>query len=248
MPNHQGPTARLRRTFHYPEEDSTDSQPEALDEQEQEDYINQLVAENAVRDLQFRRFLLAIPLLATIPYIPALVNPSTALLALLSLTSLFSTAYLLHHQPPASSGIPFLDSWARPKTPRPTRPPSLSARDSSGVFDDDDDDQDQDQDDDNVDEAPYVPRGRPRQRRSSFSYVERRSPLETYLPYLNLGLGVILILMAWVIGMKKSEAVWPGMGYLPLAVYSIILLAKMVMGSVDPEKELSSLKYEYKGA
>lgn len=33
MPAYQGTTARLRRTFHYPEEDSTDSQPEALDEQ-----------------------------------------------------------------------------------------------------------------------------------------------------------------------------------------------------------------------
>ena len=33
MPDYQGTTARLRRTFHYPEEDSTDSQPEALDEE-----------------------------------------------------------------------------------------------------------------------------------------------------------------------------------------------------------------------
>ncbi|KAI6756653.1 hypothetical protein HG530_011251 [Fusarium avenaceum] len=180
MPNYQGTTARLRRTFHYPEEDSTDSQPEALDEQEQEDYIAQLAIENAARDVQFRRFLLAIPLLATIPYLPALINPPTSLLALLSLTSLFSTAYLLHHQPPTSSGIPFLDDWARPKTPRPTRPPSLSTRESSGRV--------------------------------------------------------------------KSEAVWPGMGYLPLVVYGIILVSKMVMGSVDPEKELSSLKYDYKGA
>lgn len=162
------------------------------------------------------------------------------MLALLSLTSLFSTAYLLHHQPPASSGIPFLDNWARPKTPRPTRPPSLSTRDSSGVFDDDDEDE--------VDDVPYAPRGRPRQRRSSFSYVETRSPLETYLPFLNLGLGLVLILMAWAIGRTKSEAVWPGMGYLPLVVYAIILISKMVMGSVDPEKELASLKYDYKGA
>jgi hypothetical protein len=208
---------------------------------EQEDYIAQLAIENAARDVQFRRFLLAIPLLATIPYLPALINPPTSLLALLSLTSLFSTAYLLHHQPPTSSGIPFLDDWARPKTPQPTRPPSLSTRESSGVFGDDDDE-------DEEDYEPYVPRGRPRQRRSSFSYVERRSPLEIYLPYLNLGLGVILILMAWAIGRVKSEAVWPGMGCLPLVVYGIILVSKMVMGSVDPEKELSSLKYDYKGA
>ncbi|KAF4467301.1 hypothetical protein FALBO_5836 [Fusarium albosuccineum] len=239
MSSSSNTTARLRRTFHYPEEDSTDSQPEALDEQEQEDLIGRLAEENAARDAQFRRLLLALPLLATIPYLPALINPPTSLLALLSLTSLFSTAYLLHHQPPASSGIPFLDKWAKPKTPRPTRPPSLSTRHSSGILDEDDDDDD---------EVEYVPRGRPRQRRSSFSYVERRSPLEMYLPYLNLGLGLILILMAWTVGRSRSEAVWPGMGYLPLVVYVVVLLAKTVMGSVDPEKELSALKYEYKGA
>ncbi|KAF4993827.1 hypothetical protein FDECE_13301 [Fusarium decemcellulare] len=239
MSSSSSTTARLRRTFHYPEEDSTDSQPEALDEQEQEDLIGRLAEENAARDAQFRRLLLALPLLATIPYLPALINPPTSLLALLSLTSLFSTAYLLHHQPPASSGIPFLDKWAKPKTPRPTRPPSLSTRHSSGILDEDDDDDD---------EVEYVPRGRPRQRRSSFSYVERRSPLEMYLPYLNLGLGLILILMAWAVGRSRSEAVWPGMGYLPLVVYVVVLLAKTVMGSVDPEKELSALKYEYKGA
>ncbi|RSL67218.1 hypothetical protein CEP54_003349 [Fusarium duplospermum] len=240
MSNSGGPTARLRRTFHYPEEDSNDSQPEALDEQEQEDLIERLVEENAARNAQFRRLLLALPLLATIPYLPALINPRTALLALLSLTSLFSTAYLLHHQPPASSGIAFLDKWARPKTPRPTRPPSLSTRgESSGIADDEDDEDD---------EVEYVPRGRPRQRRSSFSYIERKSPLELYLPYLNLGLGFILILMAWAVGRVKSEAVWPGMGYLPLVVYGVVLLAKIVMGGVDPEKELSALKYDYKGA
>jgi hypothetical protein len=54
--------------------------------------------------------------------------------------------------------------------------------------------------------------------------------------------------MAWAIGRTKSEAVWPGMGYLPLVVYAIVLISKMVMGSVDPEKELASLKYDYKGA
>ncbi|KAF4977707.1 hypothetical protein FZEAL_5801 [Fusarium zealandicum] len=240
MPNSRNSTARLRRTFQYSEEDSTDSQPEAMDEEEQEDLIGRLAAENAARDAQFRRLLFALPLLATIPYLPALIRPPTTLLALLSITSLSSTAYLLHHQPPATSGIPFLDNWARPKTPRPTRPPSLSTQDSSGAVDD--------EDDDDVDEIEYIPRGRPRQRRSSFSYIERRSPLEMYLPYLNLGLGIILILMTWAVGRARSEAVWPGMGYLPLVVYVVVLLAKTVMGSVDPEKELTALKYDYKGA
>lgn len=69
-----------------------------------------------------------------------------------------------------------------------------------------------------------------------------------YLPYLNLGLGVVLILMAWAVGRVDAKAVWTGMGYLPLLIYGVVLTAKMVMGSVDPEKELTALRYEYKGA
>ncbi|KAI5458107.1 hypothetical protein BGZ63DRAFT_407412 [Mariannaea sp. PMI_226] len=233
MENVRSTSARLRRTFHYPEEDSTDSQPEALDEQEQDELIELLAAENAARDLQFRRLLLAIPLLATVPYIPSLFHPATTLLALLSLTSLCSTAYLLHHQPPAISGIAFLDSWARVKTPKPTRA-------SSAAIDDDDD---------NGDGSYSIPRARQRrERRSSFSFIERKSPLEIYLPYLNLGLGLMLILMTWAVDHSGKARVWTGMGYLPLVVYVVVLVSKMVMNGVDPEKELSSLKYDYKGA
>lgn len=198
---------------------------------EQEDLITTLAAENAARNAQFRHILLSVPLLSTIPYLPSLINPRTTLLSLLSLTSLLSTAYLLHHQTPHESGIAFLDRWAKPKTPRPTRPPS------EGSFSDDE-------------SEAYVPRRQPRERRrrSSFSFEARKSPLEIYLPYLNLGLGVVLMLMGWAVGKVDSKAVWPGMGYLPLLVYAVILIAKMVMGSVDPEKELTALRYEYKGA
>lgn len=69
-----------------------------------------------------------------------------------------------------------------------------------------------------------------------------------YLPYLNLGLGVVLVLMGWVVGRVKERDVWTGMGWLPLVVYLVVLVAKMVMGSVDPEKELTALRYDYKGA
>ncbi|KAH7133318.1 hypothetical protein B0J13DRAFT_610405 [Dactylonectria estremocensis] len=234
MENVRSTTARLRRTFQYPiDEDLTDSQPEALDEEEQEHLIETLAAENAARDAQFRSLLVAIPIVATIPYIPSLFRPSTTLLALLSLTSLLSTAYLLHHLPPAASGIAVLDAWARVKTPRPTRAPSQ-------VHDDDDDDDDEG--------VAYAPRGRRRKRRTSFSFVERSSPLQIYLPYLNLGLGVMLVLMSWVVGRAGNTAVWTGMGYLPLLVYLVVLVSKVVMSSVDPEKELTALKYDFKGA
>lgn len=58
----------------------------------------------------------------------------------------------------------------------------------------------------------------------------------------------MLVLMSWAVGRAGNKAVWTGMGYLPLVVYSVVLIAKVVMSSVDPEKELTALKYEYKGA
>jgi hypothetical protein len=39
-----------------------------------------------------------------------------------------------------------------------------------------------------------------------------------------------------------------GLGNLPAIIYAVVLAAKMVMASVDPEMELGGLKYEYKGA
>jgi hypothetical protein len=90
---------------------------------------------------------------------------------------------------------------------------------------------------------------RSRNRSTSFSFTEQKSPLELHLPYLNLGLCLILILMGVLARSEGSNRVGTiGLGNLPAMVYAVVLAAKMVMASVDPEKELGALKYEYKGA
>lgn len=75
-----------------------------------------------------------------------------------------------------------------------------------------------------------------------------KSPLELYLPYLNVGLAVVLVLMGLATGRGSGSFAWIGVGNLPAIVYGVVLLAKVVMASVDPEKELSALRYQYKGA
>lgn len=97
-----------------------------------------------------------------------------------------------------------------------------------------------------------------------------KSPLEKHLPYLNIGLCVILILSGVlanrVVGGEADgdgdgngqghdrsshhhhQFGWLGLGNLPAIVYGVVIIAKMVMASVDPERELQKLKYEYKGA
>jgi hypothetical protein len=76
-----------------------------------------------------------------------------------------------------------------------------------------------------------------------------RSPLERTLPYLNLGLVVLLVLMGLVRGDERGGGFgWVSMGNVPGLVYSVAITAKIVMAGVDPEKELTGLKYGYKGA
>ncbi|KFH44666.1 hypothetical protein ACRE_045430 [Hapsidospora chrysogenum ATCC 11550] len=196
-------TARLRRTFRYAadHDSDSDSQPEAMDEQEQEDLINRLVAENTSGNATFARFLLALPIAATLPYVLALARPATRLLALLSITSLLSTAFLLHRLPHTETGIEPLDSL----------------------------------------------RGGSRKQKLVLD-VGGVSPLEKYLPYLNLALVVLLVLMGMVTKSDSARFGWIGMGNLPALVYGTVLASKTIMASVDPASELSKLRYEYKGA
>lgn len=63
-----------------------------------------------------------------------------------------------------------------------------------------------------------------------------------------MGLGLVLVLLGWAVGSTHRRFAWIGMGYLPLFVNIVVLIANMVMAGVDPEKELSALKYDYKGA
>ena len=175
--------------------------------QEQESYIHDLAAENSARNASFARILLALPIAATLPYIPSLVHPPTAMLALLSITSLLSTAFLLYSLPHHVTGIAVLD---RKKSATRTN--------------------------------------KTQRQKDQLGFGAAQSPLEIYLPYLNLGLVVLLALMGLVTKSDAPSFGFIGMGNLPVVVYGVVLLAKMVMASVDPESELSGLKYQYKGA
>lgn len=76
--------------------------------------------------------------------------------------------------------------------------------------------------------------------------LSHEGPIKQYLPYLNLGLCCVLVLLGMVVG-RKTE-LWWGFGWLPAGVYTVVLLAKWLMGSVDPEGELGGLRYGFKGA
>lgn len=76
--------------------------------------------------------------------------------------------------------------------------------------------------------------------------LQSQGPIRTYLPYLNLGICVVLVVLGLV--MSRKTETWGLLGGLPGVVYGVVLVAKWVMGSVDPEGELGGLRYGFKGA
>ncbi|KAM0511136.1 hypothetical protein ACHAPE_010156 [Trichoderma viride] len=220
-------SARLRRTFQYPNDSDSDS-PEAMDEQEQDTLIQTLASQNASQNELVARTLLALPLLSLIAYIRPLLNPATTSFAIFCTTSLLATAFLLYRLPPAQTGIPVVDAWAIGSGSAGGRGRSSATSSlGSGL----------------------------RSSRASLGGLlgrggmDTRSPLEKTLPYLNLGLATLLILMGLVRGDERGGGFgWVSMGNIPGLVYSVVLTAKIVMAGVDPERDLGSLRYGYKGA
>lgn len=102
--------ARLRKTFHYPSEDadSDNSDREELDEQEQETLIEDLAKRDLDNTIFYRRAFTALPAVAALIYLPVLFSAEAfrhVLLALLSLTALGGTVYILLCVPSAPVAV-----------------------------------------------------------------------------------------------------------------------------------------------
>ncbi|KAK5631281.1 hypothetical protein RRF57_006995 [Xylaria bambusicola] len=256
-------------SHHFSDSDSDGGGP-ALDEQEQEELIRSLAEQNAARNAQFRIFLLALPTISTLPYLIVLYNSLSHLvsrttgpgneggkrtsvadiwISLLALSSLASTAWTLWSLPPGVTGIRVLDAWVGSSSTNTTTTNSTTTHPSSS----------------SSSSAPQQHgllggANAQRRRRASavssqlFFWAQRhRSPLQQYLPFLNIALCSLLVLAGLLSSRRSTTAVarhWGhvGLANLPALIYVVVLVAKMLMGSIDPEKELSALRYEYKGA
>lgn len=92
-------TARLRKTFHYPSESDSD---EDLDDEHQEKLIQDLQSQDKKNNTLYRQLFLIIPASSSIFFLYTLVTSRSAnetTLALLSLSSLGCTAYILQYMP-----------------------------------------------------------------------------------------------------------------------------------------------------
>jgi hypothetical protein len=231
------PTARLRKTFHYPaDEDAEDSMPEALDEEGWSLY-------SIILSFCTSRYLLFFPHIDSFTNTLELHSEQDHLIRTLNaqntnINILYTRILLLL---PTLSLIPYLPTLFSPQTTLisllsissllstfyllyslPPGVTSISFLDNL-----------------NVPSHPSPPQ-------RSFHRADIIGPLQ-YLPYLNLALCGILVLLGMVVS-RKVEELWWGFGWLPAGVYGVVLSAQVVMGSVDPVTELSGLRYGFKGA
>ncbi|KAK3490640.1 uncharacterized protein B0T23DRAFT_382177 [Neurospora hispaniola] len=234
----RGASARLRKTFRYPSEDEADDENalEVMDEQEQESLITTLTTQNSQRNSQFRSLLLLIPAIASVPYLLVLfLSPSSS--------SSSPSHSPLHGQTKTSTktsvifSLLALTSLAATTFITVKLPPTktgLSIVDSLA----------------SSSSSATTKKKNKRLPNQYGAGVLTPSPLETWLPYLNVGLCVLVLLTGLVTGgAQGGNAV--GKVYLaalPGVIYAATVAAKVVMAGVDPEGELGGLRYGYKGA
>ncbi|KHE87696.1 hypothetical protein GE21DRAFT_3149 [Neurospora crassa] len=239
----RGASARLRKTFRYPSEDEADDENalEVMDEQEQESLITTLTTQNSQRNSQFRSLLLLIPAIASVPYFLVLFlsppasssSPShfpsshgtTKTSSTKTTTAIFSLLALT-----SLAATTFITVKLPPTKTGLSIVDSLASSSSSS--------------------ATTKKKNKRLPNQYGAGGVLTPSPLETWLPYLNVGLCVLVLLTGLVTGGAQGvNAV--GKVYLaalPGVIYAATVAAKVVMAGVGPEGELGGLRYRYKGA
>lgn len=103
-------TTRVRKAFRYPSESDSDNEPDELDEEHQEKLIASFQAEDAQKNNLYRNAFVSIPLISALFFLYTFLVASNArqrLIALLSVSSMISSAYILKFMPiesPARKG------------------------------------------------------------------------------------------------------------------------------------------------
>jgi hypothetical protein len=73
-------------------------------------------------------------------------------------------------------------------------------------------------------------------------------PIRKYLPILNVALCIMILGLGKLVSAKDDGGEWIILNALPTGAYTVVILGKWVMAGVDPERELTELKYDLKGA
>lgn len=174
----------------------------------------------------------ALPLIVTLPflwYLSLATTRTMALLCLLSITSLGSSAYIMYFIPIDGSASASIST----STATSASSPSVASRLGLGLGSG----------------------SRSGSRRSGgrglpLTIAVDESPVHQYLPYLNAAIGVLLMLASWAYHMRADvpEGLWLFL-LLPGVMFAMGFMARRSMLEVQSGlKELQGMRYEYKGA
>ncbi|EUC50035.1 hypothetical protein COCMIDRAFT_32606 [Bipolaris oryzae ATCC 44560] len=111
-------TQRLRKTFKYPSEsDDEDAVEAGMDEQDRAALLQTLTAHDTSTTHKYTLFLLVLPLLPILLYIPRLFSLSTFLPSIAAIASFLASAYILYFLPlPPNKGAIIDDAASARKT------------------------------------------------------------------------------------------------------------------------------------
>ncbi|KIW44144.1 uncharacterized protein PV06_05177 [Exophiala oligosperma] len=220
---------RLRKAFKYPsDDDGTDVSHDEMDEQEQETLLTKLRASESSTNAQYRLIFTALPLVVTLPFIWYLFIATSrimALLCLLSVTSLGSSAYMMSFMPvssaPTSPSTGSKSTSGRPPPPSVVFGTGMSTASGSG--------------------KNFL---------SFFATSAEDGPVKQYLPYMNVAICGILLLAA--VGYRARADVPEGLWLflvLPAVIFGMVVMARRSIGEIQMGlRELQGMRYEYKGA
>ncbi|KAL6251271.1 hypothetical protein RBB50_001479 [Rhinocladiella similis] len=215
---------RLRKAFKYPsDDDGTDASHDEMDEQEQESLLTRLRASESSTNAQYTLIFTALPLIVTLPFLWYLFLATSrimALLCLLSITSLGSSAYIMSFMPVSStSSSPGSASGRRPPPPSVVfGPASSSGRDSSSSF------------------FATSPDDGP---------VKQYLP---YMNAAISVILLLLAAMGYRARTDVPEGLWLFL-VLPAVIFGMVVMARRSIGEIQTGlRELQGMKYDYKGA
>ncbi|KIW67172.1 hypothetical protein PV04_06443 [Phialophora macrospora] len=108
-------STRLRKAFKYPSDDEGDESQDAMDEEEQEHLLQNLQASETSANVIYTTAFTCLPLVIILPllwYLSRSTSGTMALLCLLGITSLISSAYMMY-MVPLSTPLGSLSNFTR---------------------------------------------------------------------------------------------------------------------------------------
>lgn len=214
---------------------------------EQEQLLTQLRDSETSANELYTILFTVLPLVVTLPFLWYLVgarSAATALLCLLSATSLLSSAYIMYFVPVGTSAMSTSlgggsvsgsgfgsgsgsASRRRPSSIFPSTTMQGHGRGGGGGFG-----------------------ARLQQLPDLLASVSDESPINRFLPYLNGSICALLLLAAWAYCARTDvpEGLWLFL-LLPAVIFGMVVMARTSIGEIQRGlNELQGMRYEYKGA